>query len=160
MVNPTEYLPKSYHPRVSTYWWLARWPYLKFILREPSSVFVAWFVVVTLLQIRALTRGPADYAAFQQWLRSPLLLTMNAVSFLFVMFHAVTWFNLAPKAMAVRVAWKAASCRWLSRRRTTSPGCDIRRHCLDPSARVNEQRDRTNRFFGCFSVPAASSPRC
>ena len=103
MVNPTEYVPKSYHPRVSTYWWLARWPYMKFILREMSSVFVAWFVIVTLLQIRALIGGPADYAEFQEWMRSPLLLTLNAVSFLFVMFHAVTWFSLASKAMAIRV---------------------------------------------------------
>ncbi len=106
MINPTEYLPKSYHTRVSTYWWLARWAYLKFILREGSSVFVAWIVVLTLLQIRALTRGPADYAAFQERLRSPLLLAINAVSFLFVVFHAVTWFNLTPKAMAVRVHGK------------------------------------------------------
>ena len=103
MINPTEYLPKSYHTRVSTYWWLARWAYLKFILREASSVFVAWIVVVTLLQLRALTRGPADYEAFQEWLRSPLLVALNAISFLFVVFHAVTWFNLAPKAMAIRV---------------------------------------------------------
>ena len=106
MINPTEYVPKSYNPRVSTYWWLARWPYLKFILRELSSVFVAWLVVVTLLQIRALIGGPANYAEFQQWLRSPLLLVLNAVSFLFVMFHAVTWFNLASRAMAVRVGGK------------------------------------------------------
>jgi fumarate reductase subunit C len=106
MVNPTEYIPKSYQPRVSTYWWLARWPYLKFILRELSSVFVAWFVVVTLLQIRALIGGPSDYAEFQQWLRSPLLLALNVVSFLFVMFHAITWFNLASKAMAIRVGGK------------------------------------------------------
>ena len=106
MINPTEYLPKSYHPRVSTYWWLGRWPYLKFILRELSSVFVAFFVVVTLLQIRALGQGPVEYAAFQQWLRSPLILAINAVSFLFVLFHTVTWFNLAPKAMAVRMGGK------------------------------------------------------
>jgi fumarate reductase subunit C len=106
MINPTEYLPKSYHPRVSTYWWLGRWPYLKFILRELSSVFVAFFVVVTLLQIRALGQGPVEYAAFQQWLRSPLILAINAVSFLFILFHTVTWFNLAPKAMAVRMGGK------------------------------------------------------
>src|SRR5438132_766531 len=42
----TEYHPRWYRTRVSTWWWLARWPYLKFILREISSVFVAWFVVV------------------------------------------------------------------------------------------------------------------
>ena len=106
MINPTEYLPKSYHPRVSTYWWLTRWVYLKFILRESSSVFVAWTVVLTLLQIRALARGPADYAEFQNWLRNPLLLALNAVSLLFVVFHAVTWFNLAPKAMVIRVRGK------------------------------------------------------
>ena len=103
MINPTEYLPKSYHPRVSTYWWLTRWVYLKFILREASSVFVAWTVILTLLQIRALAAGPARYAEFQDWLRSPLLLALNAVSLFFVVFHAVTWFNLAPKAMVVRV---------------------------------------------------------
>jgi fumarate reductase subunit C len=106
MINPTEYLPKSYHTRVSTYWWLARCAYLKFILRELSSVFVAWIVVVTLLQIRALTRGPAEYAEFQRWLRSPLLLALNAVSLFFVLFHAVTWFNLAPKAIVVRLRGK------------------------------------------------------
>lgn len=106
MTNPTEYLPKSYHVRTSTYWWLSRWAYLKFILREASSIFVAWAVVVTLLQIRALTRGPGDYAELQNWLRSPLVLAMNTVSFFFVLFHAVTWFSLAPKAMAVRLRGK------------------------------------------------------
>ena len=109
MVNPTEYVPKSYHPRVSTYWWLARWPYLKFILRELSSVFVAWVVILTLLQIRALIHGPAAYASFHQWLQNPLILILNAVSFLFVMFHAVTWFSLASKAMAIRVSGKRLS---------------------------------------------------
>ena len=106
MINPTEYLPKSYHPRVSTYWWLTRWVYLKFILREASSAFVAWTVVLTLLQVRALSRGPADYAEFQNWLASPLVLALNVVSVFFVVFHAVTWFNLAAKAMVIRVGGK------------------------------------------------------
>jgi len=106
MNAPTEYLPKSYRTRVSTYWWLDRWPYLKFILRELSSVFVAWFVILTLLQISALSRGAADYAQFQEWLRNPIVIVLNAVSLLFVVFHAVTWFNLAPKAMAIRAGGK------------------------------------------------------
>ena len=106
MIHPTEYLPKSYRTRVSTYWWLERWPYLKFILREASSIFVAWTVVLILLQIRALSSGPAAYAEFENWLRRPLPLLLNGVTFLFVLFHAVTWFNLAPKAMAVRLRGK------------------------------------------------------
>jgi fumarate reductase subunit C len=106
MNAPTEYLPKSYRPVVSTYWWLAKWPYLKFMLRELTCVFVAWFVILTLLQVSALSRGAADYAQFQDWLKNPFVILLNAVSFLFVVFHAVTWFNLAPKAMAVRMGGK------------------------------------------------------
>src|SRR5215472_17130816 len=106
MIHPTEYLPRSYRARVSTYWWLAHWRYLRFILRETSSIFVAWTVVITLLQVRALTRGAADYARFQEWLQSPPVLALSALSFFFVFFHAVTWFNLAPKAMAIRVRGK------------------------------------------------------
>jgi fumarate reductase subunit C len=106
MIQPTEYVPRAYHPRLSTYWWLARWAYLKFILRELSSVFVAWGVVFTLLQIYALRQGPETYAEFQRWAGTPLVLIGNIISFGFVLFHAVTWFNLAPRAMAVRIRGK------------------------------------------------------
>jgi fumarate reductase subunit C len=98
--------PRAYHRRVSTYWWLWQPSYLKFILRELTSVPVALFVVVTLLQIRALGRGPEAYAEFQQWLSRPHMVALHAVSFLFVVFHAVTWFSLAPRAMAIRVRGK------------------------------------------------------
>ncbi|MBI3697072.1 MAG: fumarate reductase subunit C, partial [Acidobacteria bacterium] len=87
-------------------WWLFQRSYFKFILRELSSVPVAFFVVVTLLQIKALSRGPEAYAAFQQWLKSPLLITLNAISFLFVVFHTITWFNAAPRAIAIRIGGK------------------------------------------------------
>lgn len=102
----TEHHPRWYRARVSTYWWLWSWPYMKFVLREITSVPVAWFVVVTLLQIRALALGPEAYAQFQRWMSSPLLLAVNTVSFGFVLFHAITWFNLAPAAMVVRVGGK------------------------------------------------------
>ena len=97
---------KLYRPRVSTYWWLFQRSYLKFILRELSSVPVAFFVVITLLQIRALSAGAQAWAQFQEWLRTPLLLALDAIAFLFVVFHVVTWFNAAPRAMIIRVRGK------------------------------------------------------
>ena len=63
-------------------------------------------MILTLLQVNALSRGQAEYAQFQEWLKNPFVIALNAVSFLFVVFHAVTWFNLAPKAMAVRMGGK------------------------------------------------------
>ncbi|MGD0435079.1 MAG: fumarate reductase subunit C [Bryobacteraceae bacterium] len=106
MATYTEYPPKGYRVRMSTYWWLDRWPYLKFTLREISSVFVAWFVVETLTLLGALIDGPADYARFQEFLRNPVMIALNVISLFFVIFHAITWFNLAPKAMAVRMGGK------------------------------------------------------
>jgi len=106
MAVPTEYVPKTYRSRMSTYWWLGRRPYVKFILRESSSVAVAWFVILILLQIHALKQGADSYAAFQAWLASPILIVVNVIALFFVVFHAITWFNLAPKAMAVRMGGK------------------------------------------------------
>jgi fumarate reductase subunit C len=109
----TEYHPRWYRSRVSTWWWLARWPYLKFILREISSVFVAWFVVVLLLQIHALSRGSQAYAQFERWLQHPPVVLLNLIALFFVVFHAVTWFNLAPRAMAIRFRGKRVPDLWI-----------------------------------------------
>lgn len=97
-----QYHPKWHRPRVSTLWWSRKGSYLKFMLRELSSVFVAFYVVILLLQLHALKGGPEAYQGFQDWLKNPLLVVLNGISFLFVLFHAVTWFNLTPKAMVVR----------------------------------------------------------
>jgi fumarate reductase subunit C len=101
-----DYHSKLYRPRMSTYWWLWHWPYMKFILRELSSVPIAYFVALILLQVRAVTQGPEAYAAFQAWLAAPWVIALNVVTLFFVLFHTVTWFNLAPRAMVVRLRGK------------------------------------------------------
>ena len=53
----TEFHPRWHRRRMTTYWWLHKGAYLRFILRELSCVFIAYFVVVTLVQIDALSRG-------------------------------------------------------------------------------------------------------
>ncbi len=102
----TPFHPRWYRQRVSTYWWLWKWPYLKFVLRELSSVFVAYFVLLTLAQVRCLSGGPEAYAEFQQWTKNPFLIALNGISLFFVLFHVLTWFNLAPRAMVVRLGGK------------------------------------------------------
>jgi fumarate reductase subunit C len=99
----TEFHPRWYRPRVSTYWWLWQRRYMQFVLREISSTFAAWFVVVTLYQVHALLSGPVAYGRFAHRMENPLVLALNVVSFLFVVLHTITWFNLTPKAMVLRV---------------------------------------------------------
>jgi fumarate reductase subunit C len=102
----TEFHPRWYRKRLSTWWWLGEWHYLTFILRELTSISVAWFVVLTLFQLRALLHGPETYAHFTVSLQSPVMIALNAIAFCFVTFHTITWFNLAPRAMPVRMGGK------------------------------------------------------
>jgi fumarate reductase subunit C len=74
MPQYSQYQPKAYRPRMSAFWYLDRWPYLLFVLRELSSFFVAYFAVVILVQICALSSGPEAYAQFQAWMRNPLIM--------------------------------------------------------------------------------------
>lgn len=99
----TAYHPRWIRTRMSTYWWLRRGSYLAFILRELSSIFVGWFVVYLLLLVVAVIRGESRYQEFLDWSGSPAVLALNIVSCFFIVYHAITWFNLAPKAMVLHV---------------------------------------------------------
>jgi len=102
----TLYHPRWYRRRVSVWWWLQNRAYAGFVLRESTSVFVAFFALVLLWEVRALAQGPEPFARFQARLGSPLFVVLHAVAFLFVLLHAITWFNLAPSAMVVRLGGK------------------------------------------------------
>lgn len=117
MRNPNYYLEhrsRWFRRRISTYWWLDRWPYLKFVLRELSSIFVAFFVVLTLLEVHALGQGPEAHQAFREGLRHPVMIGVNAVGFLFVLFHTITWFNLAPRATVIRIGGRRVPDFWIA----------------------------------------------
>jgi len=87
---------------MGTLWWLHRRSYLVFALRELSCVFIAWFVIFLLLLAHAIGGGNHAYHRFLDWAANPFVIAVNIVALLFVVLHAVTWFNLAPKAIVVR----------------------------------------------------------
>ena len=102
----TLYHPKWYRRRVSVWWWLQKGSYTWFVLRELTSVFVALGAVITLWLLRGLAQGPEAYARVLAWLRAPGFVALNVLALAFVLFHAVTWFHLAPKAMVLRLRGK------------------------------------------------------
>jgi fumarate reductase subunit C len=95
--------PPEYRPRMSLWWWLSKWSYLLFVLRELSSVFVAWFVVFVLLCIRAVFQGDGQYQDFLAWAANPVVVLINVIAFLFLILHTVTWFGLTPQAVPARL---------------------------------------------------------
>jgi len=99
----TPYHPRWHRQRVSVWWWLGSARYARFVLRELTSVFVALFAFVTLAELRALGQGPEAHARFLEHLSRPAALAVSLVGLAFVVFHTLSWFNLAPRAMALRL---------------------------------------------------------
>ena len=96
----------TYHRRMPTFWWLRKRTYFVFVMRELSSLFVAWFVLYLLLFFRAVGQGDAAYHRFLDRADSPVLVVINVVGFAFVVLHTVTWFMVTPQAMAPHVRGK------------------------------------------------------
>ncbi len=97
------YHPRWYRPRMPIFWWLRTLPYVKFITRELTSFAVGYAAILLVIQARALGQGEEAYSRFSGWLQSPPVVWFHIVVLLVVLFHTVTWLNLAPKALVVRV---------------------------------------------------------
>jgi fumarate reductase subunit C len=104
---------RLYKPRVSVWWWLDRRSYTAFVLRELSSVFVAWFVVYLLLLANSVRQGATAYQEFLAWSANPWVIGLNALSLVFVLYHAITFINLTPQATANRVPRSALYLIWI-----------------------------------------------
>src|SRR5262249_59286377 len=87
--NYTEFHPRWYRPRMPVFWWVGRRSYLVFVLRELSSVFVAWSVVFLLLLVHAVSQGGKQYQQFLNLSSNPWMLALNVVTLVFLAFHTL-----------------------------------------------------------------------
>jgi fumarate reductase subunit C len=103
MTQPAVQPDLRHHREVPVLWWLRKRSYFVFVMRELSSIFVAWLVLYLCLFVRAVGRGEAAYEAHLEWAASPWLVALNVVAFGFVVLHTITWFALTPQAMVLTV---------------------------------------------------------
>ena len=103
MTHPAVRPDLRYHRPMPVLWWLRKRSYFVFVMRELSSLFIAWLVLYLCLFVRAVGRGDEAYRAHLEWAGSPWVVTLDVVAFGFVVLHTVTWFALTPKAMVVAV---------------------------------------------------------
>lgn len=103
MTVPTADKAKLYYQKMPATWWLSNRRYFLFILRELSSVFIAVFLVVFLIEIYQLTRSPAAYTAFIDRLGSAGWIIFHVVALLFALYHSLTWFSLTARVQVVRL---------------------------------------------------------
>lgn len=102
---------KTYRRPVSIWWWLRKPTYVLFVLRELSSIFIAWLVAFLVAMVFCVGRGAGSYQQFMDWAGSAWVVVINVIAFLFTALHTVTWFLLTPKAMVLRFRGRAVPAR-------------------------------------------------
>jgi fumarate reductase subunit C len=80
---------------------------MRYMAREVTCIFIAIYTVILIVGLARLVQGPEAYAAFLTALRSPTSVVFHIAALVFSLYHSFTWFNLAPKAMPVRVGESA-----------------------------------------------------
>jgi fumarate reductase subunit C len=94
---------RLYHAPIPRTWWLRKRSYFLFMLREFSSLFIAAFLVVWMVELYELGTGPERYEAWVAQLASPGWLVFHAVVLAFAVYHSVTWFYTTSIVIELRL---------------------------------------------------------
>lgn len=84
-------------------WWFRNYHITVFTIRELTSLFVAGYAVFLLVLLYRYGQGREQFDQFFEALKSPTSLILHVMTFGFVVFHTVTWFNLTPKVV---ILWR------------------------------------------------------
>jgi len=86
-------------------WWRKNPYFVRYMIREASSVFLAIYAVILLVGLARLTQGEAAWNAWLAALTNPVSIVFHWVALLTVGYHAYTWWMVAPKtAPDLRIA--------------------------------------------------------
>ena len=96
-------MSKPYVRPMPKTWWLKRWPYFLFMLRELTAVFVGAYAILLLVMLYKFGQGEAAFNNFLDMLKHPVSIALHAVALLAALYHTITWFNLTPQALVVQI---------------------------------------------------------
>lgn len=80
-------------------WWRRNPHFMRYMLREGTSVFLALYACFVLIGLVALGRGEAAYDAWLGVARHPLAVLLHLLALIAALYHTITWFAVSPKAM-------------------------------------------------------------
>lgn len=84
-------------------WWIQNPWFIRYMLREATSILVLLFCLQLFLAVRAIATSQSHWTDFLTWLQSPVSMIFHGVCLLAALLHTISWFNLAPKTMDIRI---------------------------------------------------------
>jgi len=97
---------KYVRPWAGPLWFTRRPGYLKFMIRELTSLFLAMYLVMLLVCLKRLGDGQESFVALLGELKRPGWLILHVLALVGVLWHAVTFFAATPQAMPIYMGEK------------------------------------------------------
>lgn len=94
---------KPYVKPMPRTWFLRNSFHSLYMIREATSLFVGSYSLVLLWGLATLVKGEAAWNGWLTQMQSPVWLVFHAIALAAALYHAVTWFALAPKAVHLQV---------------------------------------------------------
>ncbi|WP_028864155.1 fumarate reductase [Psychromonas aquimarina] len=90
---------KPYKRELPTDWWLKHAFYTKYMIREGSSVLITLYSLILAWGVLRLSQGEAAFNGWLEALQSPFSIFIHLLALALALYHTITWFSLAPKAV-------------------------------------------------------------
>lgn len=91
-------------------WWRRDPRFMRYMIREATSLIVAIYTLVLLAGVWALAEGEAAWNMWTATMRSPVSIALHVVMLVGFIAHSLSWFSIMPKTMpAVFVGGKRVS---------------------------------------------------
>lgn len=100
---------KPHVAKIEGNWWLKSRYYLFYIIRESTAFAMIWLSMVLMFGVicaKTNDLGQDEFYRFIFFLQNPFVIALNVLALMATLFHSITWFNLAPKAINVVIAGK------------------------------------------------------
>ena len=97
---------KPYTRELPNDWWMKQLFYTKYMIREGSSVFITLYSLILAWGVLRLSQGEVAFNTWMQALQNPFAIILHLMALALALYHTITWFSLAPKAVDLWIKGK------------------------------------------------------
>jgi len=96
-------MKKTYIRKMPRDWFLRTPGIRRFMARELTCVFILAYLISLLYFFCYMSKGVEQFKTFMETMKSPGFLAFHGIVLLGAAYHSITWFNVTPQAMPVRI---------------------------------------------------------
>ena len=80
--------------------------YTKYMIREGSSVLITLYSLILAWGVFRLSQGETAFNGWLEALQNPFAIILHLLMLILALYHTITWFSLAPKAVDLWIKGK------------------------------------------------------